>query len=276
MEVELPFTLTYHTKPAQTLRCAFPPEPSCALERLLLCDTSAPESAVHDIEIMAYTVWVRFENAFNTQRMLDQATYQSSEQHHESKVHKPFHTILLVKNARLFYMAARSAVQLEHQLEVMKLYLLPGTFDDDESDRVCMGITSIVRQTRQLDMEGMRRALCMTQDADEPYWCATHSLARLMQMAAMTQRDLDCFEVDPQDDLDFDNLGAMEDDGDDCKVCICLLPQRSVLLSLEGGDRQSFVVAHCALHRIMSRHYYSGSPKQPDFYCASWRTTTTQ
>ena len=160
-------------------------------------------------------------------------------------------------------MTVRSAEQLERQLEQMKLHLLPGTFDDDECDRVCMDIVGIVRQPRQLDLPGLRQTLCMKQEADEPYWAVTHSLTCLMQLARMTQCDLDWFAVETHDDLPFDNLGDVEDDGDDCEVYICLLPQRSVLLSIEG-DRQAFVVAQCALHRIMSRHYYAGPPTQPD------------
>ena len=72
----MPFTLTYHAVPTQVLKCSFPSEPTGPLERLILRDTSASESVVHDIEIRAYTVWVRFENAFNAQRLIDQATPQ--------------------------------------------------------------------------------------------------------------------------------------------------------------------------------------------------------
>jgi hypothetical protein len=251
MEVERPFLLTYHTEPTRILTCIFPPQQT-TLERLLLRDNGAPSSAQHDIEIGAYMVLVRFQNEFNAQHMLQQAGKSSPE---SAKELHAVHRIMLPEKARAFYMTVRSAAQLEQQLEVMKQHLLPGAFDDDEEGRCCACIISVVRQPRALNEATLREALHMSQEAGDPFWSARHTLAQLMQLAEMKRRDLDQFQIDTPDDLVFDNVGDAEDDEDACEVYICLEePRGNVILSIEA-DRQAFVCAHCALHRILSRHY---------------------
>ncbi len=259
METEAPFALYWSPHTPKRLVCVFPPEPqNHSAETALLRDDSRPETAPHHIEIAAYVVWVRFENAFPLAHMLARTTHCDTL---PGLARIQCHSVMLGEHARLFRMAARSLAQLECHLDAMKQHLLPGTFDDDEEGRHCEGITTTVRCARPFNKRALKEALAMTR---EPgcVWMMHTTLAALIQLAALSQRELDrCFSVDCGDNpCDRVGDGSDEDDEDDGDVVIdiALIDDTTLLVSVEG-NRQPMLVAHCALHRIIAQCYAMGT-----------------
>lgn len=244
--------------------CVFPIEEEEPPERLDVCD---PRGLRLYARIRQYSMNVRFQNEFPSERLLEMARCHGLPMDMIRQGSALMHAVILKPHARTVVMNVQSETQLERHLNLMKQHLLCGTFDDDEESRYCCWVMTTMQCHFPPNYRLDTARLCAEfeqgeeWDADLEIYCLKYSFATLRSVAgaATAQNEMEVHTVTWSGipgEYEYPNLGCVhgEDDCDeDEKIVIGLISSHQFLLHVPG-DRVQLQRVQSLLLCIFSRY----------------------
>lgn len=254
IEDDNPATLTYHAQRPDRFRITFltnePPE----------CITLRLGTLTHVIQVEVYRVLIKFEHAFDVERLHRLATC-ADDSSAATDTNINTHNLYISGNsARHLLMNVRSAISMERELAVIKERLMTGTFEDNEASRLCCNIVSTVRLNYAIDTQRLLAFCGMHTTTHEPndnvyeIGCMFKDIVNMVRLAQSQRASELIIDGDGEfTDLSTDGcIAGCAHNGPEVNIVIDAGEQPPRLIVSVNADRTLFGRMHCAIMLIMT------------------------